>query len=140
VQRAKGKIDFRKSILFSLFSFLSTGMNVQHFEQGFSYSDGQLIIVARKLGKLATYCKRLKDEASVIRVESDRRATKKDRDEVKVAVTVDLPKSVLRAESRRKDPVEALDRCIEKLEPQVKRYKEKHTPSLRSRVERRHGK
>jgi ribosomal subunit interface protein len=115
-------------------------MNVQHFEQGFHYSDAQLIIVARKLGKLATYCKRLKDAASMIRVESDRRATKKDRDEVKVMITLDLPKSVLRAESRRKDPVEALDRCIEKLEPQVKRYKEKNTPSLRSRVERRHGK
>jgi putative sigma-54 modulation protein len=115
-------------------------MNVQHFEQGFQYSDAQLTTVARKIGKLATYCKRLQDEASVIRVESDRRATKKDRDEVKVMITVDLPQSILRAESRRKDPIEALDRCIEKLEPQVKRYKEKHTVSLRSRVERRHGK
>jgi len=115
-------------------------MNVQHFEQGFHYSDTQLVVVAKKIGKLATYCKRLQDESSVIRVESEHRPTKKDRDEVKVMITVDLPQATLRAESRRKDPIEALDRCIEKLEPQVKRYKEKHTPSLRSRVERRHGK
>ena len=108
-------------------------MNVTHFEKGFHYSADQLLIVARKLGKLATYCSTLKDESSVIRVESDRRPTKKQRDQVKVMVTVELPKKILRAESRRPDPVEAVDRCIEKLAPQVKRYKDMHIGSRRSR-------
>jgi ribosomal subunit interface protein len=102
-------------------------MNVTHFEKGFQYSSDQLLLVARKIGKLATYCGRIKDEASQIRVESERRDAKKERDQVKVMITIELPKKVLRAESRRPDPIEAVDRCIEKLEPQVKKYKELHS-------------
>lgn len=102
-------------------------MNVQHFEKGLHYSDTELLTMARKVGKLATYCKRLKDEASFIRIEAERRDTKKDKDQVKVMVTVALPKKEFRAESRRLQVIEALDRCVEKLEPQLIRYKEQHT-------------
>ena len=101
-------------------------MHVQHFEKGVKYSDRELIILARKVGKLATYCKRLKDEASSIRIEAERRKTKKKEDQVKMSVTVSLPHKVLYAESRQATAIEALDRCIEKLEPQVKKYKELH--------------
>jgi ribosomal subunit interface protein len=99
-------------------------MNIQHFEKGFRYADRELKTMARKIGKLATYCKSVKDTASTIRVDAIRQRTKKERDEIKVAVTVELPRKHLFAESRKDDVVEALDRCIEKLEPQVKRYKE----------------
>ena len=104
--------------------FPSLFMNIQHFERGFHYNDRELITVARKIGKLATYCQHVKDESSSIRVDAVRDRTKKDRDQVKVSVIVELPRKSLFAESRRDDVVEALDRCIEKLEPQVKRYKE----------------
>lgn len=112
-------------------------MNIQHYEKDFSYTDRELIILARKIGRLATYCKRLKDESSCIRVEAERRKTEKRKDSMKVAVTVELPDKTLRAESRRDDVLDAVDRCIEKLEPQVKKYKE-----LRSGVhkKRRSGK
>jgi len=103
-------------------------MNIQHFEKGLQYSDRQLMQIARKLGKLATYCKRVKDESSAIRVEAEQRSTKKERDSMKVTVTVELPGKTLRAESRRPNPVEGVDRCIEKLEPQIKRYKEMRMP------------
>ncbi len=102
-------------------------MNVQHFEKGLHYSDRDLILLAKKIGRLATYCKLLKDAASLIRVEAERRPTKKNKDQVKVTITVDLPRKQLRAESRRKSPIDAVDRCIEKLEPQIKRYKESRT-------------
>lgn len=108
-------------------------MNIQHFEKGLSYSDRELLILARKVGKLATYCKTVKDESSVIRVEAERRATKKDRDQVKVMVTVELPRRTMRAESRRVQVIEALDRALEKLEPQIKRYKEEGTGRERAR-------
>ncbi len=107
-------------------------MNITHLEKGFSYTDRELKLIARKIGKLATYCKRVKDESSSIRIESEMRKTEKTRDRMKIAITVDLPEKILRSESRRPDPVEAVDRCVEKLEPQIKRYKEKRT-------ERRHG-
>ncbi len=107
-------------------------MNVQHFEKGLQYSDTDLLTLARKIGKLATYCKRLKNADSSIRVEAERRETKKDRDQVKVMITVDLPGAQMRAESRRLLVVDALDRCIEKLEPQIKRYKEKRTGRSRA--------
>ncbi len=109
-------------------------MNVQHFEKGIVYSAEELPLLARKIGKLATYCDRLKDEASTIRVETEARQTAKSRDSVKVMVTVSLPRAVLRAESRRARASEAVDRCIEKLEPQIKRYKETHTGRFNAHI------
>ncbi|MDB4978517.1 MAG: sigma 54 modulation protein/ribosomal protein [Candidatus Peribacteria bacterium] len=100
-------------------------MNVQHFEKGMDYTADEFLIMARKIGKMATYCKKLTDPSSFIRVEAERRSTKKERDQVKVMVTVELPKKTLRAESRRPTALDAIDRCMEKLEPQIKRYKEK---------------
>jgi ribosomal subunit interface protein len=102
-------------------------MNIQHFEKDLTFNDNELRLVARKVGKLATYCKRAKDEASFIRVEAERRDTKKKEDQVKVMITVSLPKDILRAESRRAYALDALERCIEKLEPQIKRYKDQYT-------------
>ncbi len=101
-------------------------MNVQHFEKGVLYTDKQLVLIARKIGKLATYCRKLKDEASSIRIEARRNDTKKDRDRVRVIVNVTLPRKVLHAECLKDDPVEALDRCTEKLEHQIERYKAQH--------------
>lgn len=99
-------------------------MNIQHFEKNFAFTGKELPTVARKIGKIATYCKRVKDAASAIRVEVERQVTKKERDQIMVMITVELPEKVLRAESRKQDVIDALDRCIEKLEPQLKRYKE----------------
>lgn len=106
--------------------FPSLFMNVQHYEKGMVYTDKELLLLARKIGKLATHCKRLKDEASYIRIETERRDTKKAQDSVKVMVTIELPQKTLRAESRRPDAIEALDRCSEKLEPQLEKYKARH--------------
>ncbi len=101
-------------------------MNIQHFEKGLHYNDKELVLMAKKIGKLATYCSRVKDESSMIRVEALRSDTKKDRDQVTVAITVELPNKTLRAESLKNKVIEALDRAIEKLEPQLKKYKETH--------------
>ena len=115
-------------------------MNVQHFEKGVVYTDTELLLLAKKIGRLATYCKRLKNEGSSIRVEAERRETKKERDSVKVMMTVELPGKILRAESRRDNVIDAIDRCAEKLEPQLKRYKELKTARGPRRLERdRHG-
>jgi len=102
-------------------------MHIQHIEKGFRLSDRELLQIARRVGKLATYCKRVKNEGSGIRIDSEYRSTEKRQDQMKVMITVELPGTILRAESRRPDIAEAVDRCIEKLEPQVKRYKETNT-------------
>ncbi len=112
-------------------------MNVQHFEKGLHYSDQEFLVMARKIGKLATYCERIKDESSFIRIEAEKRETKKDRDQVKVMISVELPGKKLRAESRRNKVLEAIDRCVEKLEPQIKKYKEMHTGKDRAHREKR---
>lgn len=114
-------------------------MKVLHFEKGLRYSDTQRVLLARKLGRLATYCKSVQDASSTIRVEAMRRATEKTRDRVKVMITVELPHKILRAESRRGDVIDAVDRCIEKIEPQIKRYKELHTRKGYAQVRRRKG-
>ena len=108
-------------------------MRILHHEKHFHYTDQEYLQVARKLGKLATYCKRLKDEDSAIRIDVEARKTQKTRDQLKIAITVELPDKVLRAESRKGDIVEGVDRCVDKLEPQVKKYKELHTSRGRSR-------
>ena len=108
-------------------------MNVSHFEKGLTYSSEELLMLARKIGRLATYCQRLKDAASMIRVEAERRRTEKTQDQIKVMITIELPRKVLRAESRRSRVLDAVDRCVEKLEPQIKRYKELQTGRGRAR-------
>ncbi len=114
-------------------------MNVQHFEKGVTYTDRELILLARKIGRLATYCKKLKDDASVIRIEAFGRPTQKKRDQVKVMLNVELPGAVLRAESRRQQVLDAVDRCIEKIEPQLKKYKEKRSAHLHRARLRQHA-
>jgi ribosomal subunit interface protein len=108
-------------------------MNVEHFEKGVRYTDTELLQVAKKIGKLANYCGKLKDESSVIRVEAERRPTKKAADEVHVMMTVELPGNTLRSESRKKAILEAFDRAVEKLEPQLLKYKELHTQKGKAR-------
>lgn len=115
-------------------------MNIQHFEKGFHYNDKELLIVARKVGKLATYCKKIKDESSLIRIDAENRKTEKKRDAMKVSVTITLPKKVLRAESRKPDAVEGIDRCVEKLTGQLKKYKELHQQQKRIQMMRKHKK
>lgn len=115
-------------------------MNIQHYEKGFHYNNKQLLTVAKKLGKLATYCQKVKDESSYIRIDAENRKTEKKRDAMKVSITVKLPKKVLRAESRRPDVVEGVDRCIEKLKTQVKKYKELHLQKGRFQKAKKHGK
>ncbi|MEQ1849298.1 MAG: HPF/RaiA family ribosome-associated protein [Candidatus Peribacteraceae bacterium] len=112
-------------------------MNVEHFEKGLHYSDQDLILLATKIGKLATYCKKLKDEGSWIRVEAERRDTKKASDQTKVMITVHLPKKMLRVESRKLKALDAVDSCIEKLEKQIKSYKEMHTGKGQAQLARR---
>ena len=53
--------------------------------------------------------------------------TKKEKDSVKVMVAVTFPKKTLRAESRKKDALSAIDRCCEKLESQIEKYKAQHS-------------
>ena len=113
-------------------------MNIQHFEKGFHYNDREMLAIAKKIGKLATYCQRVKDEGSYIRIEAEHRDTEKKRDAMKVALTLKLPDKVLRAESRRPEVVEAVDRCIEKLYPQVEKYKELHVQKGRVQKARKH--
>lgn len=117
---------YRRAIL-PAYSFPHRSMNIEHFEKGLTYNDKELLIIARKIGKLATHCSRLKDEASIIRVEAERRDTKKEKDSVKVMLTVELPQKIFRSESRKAAVVEAFDRAVEKLEPQLTRYKELRT-------------
>ena len=125
--------------LYSCYAGLNyrSSMNILHYEKNFTYTDRELLQIARKIGKIATYCKRVKDEGSCIRIDAERRNTKKDRDQVKVSITIELPGKELRAESRRSDVIEAVDRCIEKLEPQVKKYKELHTSRGRAQKNKR---
>ena len=102
-------------------------MNIQHFEKGVRYDNDEFLLLARKVGKLATYCEAVKDESSWIRVEAERRPTQKKRDEIKVMVTVSLPRETLRAESRRPKVIDAVDRALEKMKPQISKYKDMHT-------------
>ncbi len=102
-------------------------MHVEHIERGVRYNDQELILLAKKIGKLATICKYVKEEGSVIKVEAERRDTKKDRDQVKVTIIVKLPHKTLCADSRKFTPLDAVDSCIEKLKPQLEKYKDMHS-------------
>ena len=100
-------------------------MKIIHFEKNFHYTDAEMLHTAKKIGKLATFCKRLKDEASSITVEIESQDTIKEKDSIIVKIIVLLPHITLTADSRKKTATEAIDRVTEKLEIQVKKYKEK---------------
>ena len=104
----------------------SMPLRVTHFEKGYAYTDSERKMLAKKVGRLSRYCKRLMDESSLIKVETVSRDTKKQRDSVKVTITIRLPKKMLRAESRKPKALDAIDRCLEKLERQIEKYKEMH--------------
>lgn len=108
-------------------------MHIEHFEKGVRYTDTELLQVARKIGKMGTYCSRLKDEASVIRIEAEHRPTKKAADEVHVMITIELPQKTLRSESRKAAVLEAFERAVEKMEPQLLRYKETRLEKAKAR-------
>ncbi|MDA1208833.1 MAG: HPF/RaiA family ribosome-associated protein [bacterium] len=108
-------------------------MKILHYEKNFHYTDRELLLVVRKIGTLATYCKRLKDDGSSIRIDVENRATKKERDQLKMMVTIEIPGKTLRAESRKSTITEAIERCCEKLEPQLKKYKDMHSKKVRTK-------
>ena len=98
-------------------------MRIAHYEKGYFYTTRELLLLAKKVGRLARYCQKIKDEASLITVETVSRDTKKRQDSVKVMIMVTLPRKTLRAESRRPQALDAIDRCIEKLESPIEKYK-----------------
>jgi len=108
-------------------------LRVTHYEKGYIYTASELLMMAKKIGRLSRYCKRIMDESSLIKVETISRATKKRRDSVKVMVTITLPHKTLRAESRRKTALGAIDRCCEKLESQIEKYKDAHLRRAQAR-------
>lgn len=112
-------------------------LHVTHLEKGYTFTDNERKLLAKKVGRLARYCSRIQDESSEIRVETIERDTKKERDSVKVMITLILPKKTLRAESRKAEALEAVDSCCEKLEGQIELYKERH--ASRSGVGRKSG-
>lgn len=101
-------------------------MRIVHYGKGYQYTDRERLLLAKKIGRLARYCERIKDEGSLITVETISRDTKKQWDSVKVVIMITLPHKTLRAESRRPEALDAVDRCTEKLESQVEKYKEMH--------------
>ncbi|HLC76024.1 MAG TPA: HPF/RaiA family ribosome-associated protein [Candidatus Peribacterales bacterium] len=113
-------------------------INVTHLEKGYSYTEKERMMVAKKVGRLSRYSAKMQDESSEIRVETVSRDTKKERDSVKVMITVTLPKKVLRAESRKSKALDAVDSCCEKLESQIEKYKDAHgSPTKVTRKARR---
>ena len=101
-------------------------MRLTHYEKGYFYTAKELMMLAKKVGRLTRYCNNIKDESSVVHVETVSRNTKKEKDSVKVMITVTFPRKTLRAESRKKDALSAIDRCCEKLESQIEKYKAQH--------------
>ena len=108
-------------------------MKIQHFGKGISFNDAEATLLGRKIQKLVRYCNTVKDEGSILRLDTERRTTEKARDQVKVMLTVQLPRKTMRAESRRARILDALDRAIEKITPQIKKYKEMQTGKERAR-------
>ena len=108
------------------YSSSTISMHIVHYEKGYFYTTDELLLLAKKVGRLARYCEKIKDEGSIITVETVSRDTKKEQDSVKVVVMVTLPKKTLRSDSRRPQALDAIDRCVEKLESQIEKYKARH--------------
>jgi len=95
-------------------------MNIIYYTRDFVLSDELEREFNKKLSKLSRYF----DRINKMEVEISKRR-RKDKDSYKVEVTMSVPGTIIRSEVSADGPLTALNAVVDKLERQVKRYKEK---------------
>jgi len=100
-------------------------MQVNIHTKGLNLSDEEKNYILKKMEKISSLAKRIKDESSTIKVEIDKDKTKSEQDSIHCIINLHVPKETIRAESRAAWVKEAVDLTKKKLLPQIEAYKEK---------------
>jgi len=100
-------------------------MEIKIHTQGLDLSEAQNEVIEKKITHLAELGGRLKDEATEVRVEFAYQEVKAKEDAYLCQVTFYPPHATIRAEARGEKVEDALDEVIDKIRPQIERYKDK---------------
>lgn len=85
----------------------------------------QKALVEEKISHLTHLADRIQDEASLIQVDLAHEAVKAIQDAYECVLNFFIPHATLRAEARAESLESAIDKAMEKIRPQIERYKAK---------------
>lgn len=85
----------------------------------------QLQLIEAKVSHLADLAERIKDESSEIRVDLSHHQSRAAEDAYECHLTLFVPHAKMRAESRAESLENVVDQVIEKMKPQIEKYKAK---------------
>jgi len=103
-------------------------MSIQFFVKDFRLNTNEQSYIEKRVAKIAHFGSKLNDEATVIRVEIEKRETKamEDHFDAKIHVNVPAPHNTpIFAEDHAETPTKAIDLVLEKLTKQIEKYKTK---------------
>jgi ribosomal subunit interface protein len=100
-------------------------MQIKIHSKQLALSDEQNELIKAKVSHLADLAERIKDESSEIRVDLSHEQSRAMEDAYECHLTLFVPHSTLRSESRAESLENVVDQVIEKMKPQVEKYKAK---------------
>jgi len=100
-------------------------MQIKINSQSITLGDNQKDYINEKIDNLKKYEERVSDEATLIRVDVEKRKVKSGDEKIVNQITMYIPNSVIRAEVNGSTVEETTDLAVEKLKKQIERYKAK---------------
>jgi putative sigma-54 modulation protein len=100
-------------------------MQIQIFSSSMTLNDSQKDYINEKITNLSKYEQRVADEASVTRVDIEKRKVRSGDQRITTQITMNVPHAVIRAEVHGLNIEETVDLAIDKLKKQIERYKTK---------------
>lgn len=106
-------------------SFNSTFMQIKIYTKNLELDARQKTMMEGKISNITHLAHRIQDESSVIQVDLAYEEVKAAEDAYVCALSLFIPHATLRAETRGESLENALDAAVEKLKPQIEKYKAK---------------
>lgn len=100
-------------------------MQIQISSASITLSDNQKDYINEKITNLGKYESRVADEATVIKVDVEKRKVRSGDQKITSQITLYVPHAVIRAEVHGINIEETVDLAVEKLKKQIERYKTK---------------
>lgn len=100
-------------------------MQIKIHNKHMQLSSEQMELIEAKVAHLTDLADRIKDESSEIRVDLSHEQSRAAEDAYECHLTLFVPHATLRAESRAESLENVVDQVIEKMKPQIEKYKAK---------------
>ncbi|MBN1494541.1 ribosome-associated translation inhibitor RaiA [Candidatus Peregrinibacteria bacterium] len=100
-------------------------MQIQLVSNSITLGDNQKDYINEKIENLSKYEQRVADEATLVRVDVEKRKVRSGDQKITTQITMYVPHAVIRAEVHGINVEETVDLAVDKLKKQIERYKTK---------------